>query len=426
MIQARESADCSVIFMPYSEFVKEAMQYYKSLPIETNALYKKYSLAIALPDNLNCGSNADADLDKMISQISEKTRIKFDVVVTNSFARSSNPSVQVTKAEDADEGTLENKSFKSSEDKLAAYINSKAKYFIKINTAKDAKSTLNILFATTGHLSTEVFVKNGESAKAEVSEFYFSSAAESATISVLHEVECAENSVMEINAFHNENEKTSVVSLCKGGTEEKAKLYLNSVYCGSNATKARSILNAKGQASRIEVTELAFGISSQQFDIDTAIINSTPYSSVSLESGVILDDLSKCMLKGFAKVADKTRGSISTIVEKGILMSKDAHMDALPDLSIDYSNEVKASHSASTTPIDQDALFYLTSRGIEESQARKLFISAFISKYISKISSPSAREIAMSIMLDKLDKKAFGTLSEITPRNIWMVARPTR
>ena len=408
--------------MLYQEFVKEATQYYKELPIETNELYKKYSVSIPLPEKAET-RHEDIELEEMVNQISEKTRIKFDAIVTNSFARSSNPNIKIIKAEEA-EKLLETKIFKSSEDKFAAYINAKAKYIVTITIGKETKSNINILFVSNNNLSAQVFVNAENSAKAEISEFYFSS--EEANVSLLHEIECKEKSVVEMNAFHNENDKTYVVSLCKGYTNERANLYINSIYCGSNATKARSILYANGQSSRIEVTELAFGVASQQFDLDTAIINSTPNSTVFLDSGVILDDMSKCMLKGFAKVADKTKGSVSQIVEKGILMSKEAHMDALPDLTIDYSNEVKASHSASTTPIDQEALFYLTSRGIDESQARKLFISAFISKYLSKISSPSAREISMSIMLDKLDKKNFGAITEITPRNVWMVSRPAR
>ncbi len=412
--------------MSYSKFKEEAMQYYQSLPIETNELYKKYSLGIALPGELNGNAGDHSDIEGMVSQISEKTRIRFDAVITNSFAKSINPSVVITRAEDAGRNLLEEKLFKSGDDKLAAYVNAKAKYFVTVDAGKGEQSSINILFASDGHLSTQVFVNVAESARLDVSEFYLTIAEGEAVLSVLHELKCQDHSTVELNMLHNEDTKTSVVSLCKGSTGKEARLSLNSVYCGSEATKARFILDAKGTSSRIDVTELASGIASQQFDLDTAIINSTPYSSVHLDSGVILDDMSKCMLKGFAKVADKTRGSVSTIVERGILLSKDAHMDALPDLSIDYSNDVKASHSASTTPIDQEALFYLTSRGLEESQARKLFVSAFISKYISKISSPSAREIAMSIMLDKLDKKEFGRISEITPRNIWVVQSHNR
>ncbi len=412
--------------MSYSDFVKEAMQYYRELPLEMNDLYKKYSVVMVLPEELVANADGKAGLEKMVSQISEKTRIKFDAVITDSYATSTNPLVSITKAEEFDNNLLQNKIFKSSDDKLAAYVNANAKYFVTIDVQNNRRASLNILFVNSGNLSAQVLVNAGEAAKADVSEFYLSTANEKATLSVLHELQCQNNSILELNALHNENANTTVVNLCKGNTGEQAQLLLNSVYCGGEATKARSVLDARGIASRVEVTELAFGISSQQFDLDNAVINSTPKSTVSLESGVILDDLSKCMLKGFAKVADKTRGSVSTIVEKGILLSKDAHMDALPDLSIDYSNEVKASHSASTAPIDPDALFYLTSRGIEESQARKLFVAAFISKYISKITSPFAREIAMSVMLDKLDKKTYGILSEITPRNVWVVQRPSR
>ncbi len=412
--------------MRYPEFVKEAVQCYQSLPTETNELYKKYSVNIDLPERLGTGCAAGgADLERTIREIGEKTRIRFDVIITSSFARSTSKSVRIAPAEEADPALLDGKLFKSGEDRLAAYINAHARHFVVIEAWKRMKSVINILFVNDGDLSVQVFLKAAEGAGLEVSEVYLSGTDRKATVSVLHEISGGNSSSIELNALHDEAAATSVVSLCKGSAGAGARLHLNMAYCGGGATKARSVLDARGDAGRIGVSEFAYGMASQQFDIDTSIINSTPYSSVSLDSGVILDDASRCMLKGFAKVADKTKGSVSTIVEKGILLSKDAHMDALPDLSIDYSNEVKASHSASTAPIDQDALFYLTSRGIEEGQARRLFVAAFISRYLSKIGAPAAREVAMSVMLDKLEKRSFGALSEVTPRNVWMV-KPAR
>ena len=95
------------------------------------------------------------------------------------------------------------------------------------------------------------------------------------------------------------------------------------------------------------------------------------------------------------------------------MLSKDAHIDALPDMAIDYSNEVKATHSASTSPIDKEVLFYLASRGIEEDSARRYFITAFIAKYLSNIDNGVASEVAMSIMLDKLEKEPLVTIPDV-------------
>jgi len=68
---------------------------------------------------------------------------------------------------------------------------------------------------------------------------------------------------------------------------------------------------------------------------------------------------------------------------KNILLSDDATVNAKPELEI-YANDVKCSHGTSTGKVDENALFYLKSRGIGEVNARKLLLHAFAHEVISK------------------------------------------
>ena len=55
-------------------------------------------------------------------------------------------------------------------------------------------------------------------------------------------------------------------------------------------------------------------------------------------------------LKGYAKIEKYTKGAFSNINQRGIIISEKAHIDALPDMSIDYSDQVSATHSAALLP----------------------------------------------------------------------------
>ncbi len=405
--------------MSYADFVNEAMQQYRSLPYEVNDLYKRYSVSVPLPEETGHGGpERQAGIEKLVSEISDKTRLKFDAIISDAHSESFNSMIRIIDAESAWEA-LEGKLFKSGENKLAAYVNGHAKTVVVLDLPDRSNEMFNILFVNSGNLSVQVLASVGEHASLGVSELYYSASDDGSTMSVLHEVSAAKGSRVELNALHNENEKTSIVNLCKVRSAERSKINANYVYCGGAATKSVCIMDSNGGSGNIDVMEFAYGSKSQNFDLNTTVLNSVPYSNTNLNSGVVLDDSSKCMLKGFAKVCEMTKGSCSKITERGILMSKDAHIDALPDMVIDYSNEVKATHSAATAPIDEEALFYLTSRGLDENKARKLFVAAFIAKYISAIQNPAMKEIAMSVALDKLDTKSFGVVSDITPRGIW-------
>lgn len=74
-----------------------------------------------------------------------------------------------------------------------------------------------------------------------------------------------------------------------------------------------------------------------------------------------------------------------------ILLSDDATMNTKPELEI-YADDVKCSHGTTTGQLDEEALFYLKSRGLGEDNARRLLTSAFIGDVISKITNDEVRE----------------------------------
>jgi Fe-S cluster assembly protein SufD len=69
---------------------------------------------------------------------------------------------------------------------------------------------------------------------------------------------------------------------------------------------------------------------------------------------------------------------------KNILLSDEAKMNTKPQLEI-YADDVKCSHGATTGQLDEDALFYLQSRGIPRSEARLLMLNAFLHEVIDQI-----------------------------------------
>lgn len=75
---------------------------------------------------------------------------------------------------------------------------------------------------------------------------------------------------------------------------------------------------------------------------------------------------------------------------KNILLNDDATINAKPELEI-YANDVKCSHGTSTGKVDENALFYLKSRGIGEESARRLLLHAFAHEVIGAIADENTR-----------------------------------
>jgi len=74
------------------------------------------------------------------------------------------------------------------------------------------------------------------------------------------------------------------------------------------------------------------------------------------------------------------------------LLSDSSKFLSKPELEI-YADDVKCSHGSSSGSIDQESIFYLRSRGINEQQAKRMMIEGFLAEVINKVKNEDVRNI---------------------------------
>ncbi|HYO76737.1 MAG TPA: SufD family Fe-S cluster assembly protein, partial [Thermoanaerobaculia bacterium] len=87
-------------------------------------------------------------------------------------------------------------------------------------------------------------------------------------------------------------------------------------------------------------------------------------------------------------------GAVKTVskqTNRNLLLSETAIVDSKPNLEI-HNNDVKCNHGSTIGQIDEEALFYLRSRGVGENEARSLLIFAFASEIADRIVIEPVRE----------------------------------
>ncbi len=87
---------------------------------------------------------------------------------------------------------------------------------------------------------------------------------------------------------------------------------------------------------------------------------------------------------------------------KTILLSDDATVNTKPQLEI-YANDVKCSHGSSTGHLDEEAMFYLRSRGLSEESAKRMLLYAFASDVVDTIRIEPLRAYANDLISKQLD-----------------------
>jgi Fe-S cluster assembly protein SufD len=105
----------------------------------------------------------------------------------------------------------------------------------------------------------------------------------------------------------------------------------------------------------------------------------------------IADDKSTVLFNGFILVEPNAQKTDAYQNSKNILLNDNATIFARPQLEI-YADDVKCSHGSSTGALNEDALFYLKARGIDEQTAQKLLLKAFYADIIESIENTDIRE----------------------------------
>jgi len=101
----------------------------------------------------------------------------------------------------------------------------------------------------------------------------------------------------------------------------------------------------------------------------------------------IADDAGRGVFNGKLVVHPGADGTAAAQTSANILLSDRAEIDTKPELEI-YADDVVASHGATVGQLDEQALFYLRSRGIGEADARHILIQAFCQEVVDEIANP--------------------------------------
>ena len=145
----------------------------------------------------------------------------------------------------------------------------------------------------------------------------------------------------------------------------------------------------KGEGAYAEHVDIIFGNKNQAFDITANLTHLAPSTRGRVSANCVLKDTAKSTFKGMIKICKNARASESYLAGHAILLDKGARSDAIPGLEIE-TNEVKATHSASVTQVDEEQMFYLMSRGFSRDSARRVIVDGFLEP-LSRRMSPKAR-----------------------------------
>ena len=182
-------------------------------------------------------------------------------------------------------------------------------------------------------------------------------------ISAVNEIVVEENARLDFCILQNDREQVAQVCNTYAYQESNSHFNINTITTGGNLIRNKLHIKLDGMNVETHLFGLAMGGGSQLIDNHTAVTHAKPNCfSNQLYKG-IMDGSSLGVFNGKIMVMKDAQKTNAYQSNKNILLSDNAAMYAKPQLEI-FADDVKCSHGATTGQIDEEALFYLRTRGI--------------------------------------------------------------
>ena len=169
--------------------------------------------------------------------------------------------------------------------------------------------------------------------------------------------------------------------------------------------EAETILAEPGGFS--EMLGVFFADEDQHFDHRSIQDHVAPNCTSDLLYKGALRDHSRAVYSGWVHVRPDAQKTNAMQTSRNIVLSEHAKADAIPNLEIE-ANDVRCGHAASVGPVDEDAIFYLMSRGIPRAEAERLIVSGFFQEVLDRVKIDEVREGAEQAIQDELERAALG------------------
>lgn len=169
--------------------------------------------------------------------------------------------------------------------------------------------------------------------------------------------------------------------------------------------EAETILAEPGGFS--EMLGVFFADGEQHFDHRTLQDHVAPNCRSDLLYKGALRDHSRAVYSGWVHVRPDAQKTNAMQTSRNIVLSEHAKADAIPNLEIE-ANDVRCGHAASVGPVDDEAIFYLQSRGITREDAERLIVTGFFQEVLDRVTIDEVRQGAEAAIARELAGGARG------------------
>jgi Fe-S cluster assembly protein SufD len=247
-----------------------------------------------------------------------------------------------------------------------------------------------------------VLVIAGENSSATIIESYAGVKEEVSFTNAVVEIVLKEAARLEHYRVQDESASAFHVATTRAALGRNSSFDTTNITLGAQLSRHNLSVIMDHEGAECWVDGLYIVGTGQHADTHSVIDHKQPHcTSHQLYKG-ILDGKARAVFNGKVFVRHGAQKTDAMQTNKNLLLSNDAHVDTKPQLEI-FADDVKCAHGAAIGQLDEDELFYLSTRGIHSDLARNLLTYGFAEEVIGKIKIESIKTQLDEAVLHRLN-----------------------
>jgi len=278
--------------------------------------------------------------------------------------------------------------------------------FIKVEKGIKPAKPIFILFVTTEAsepmvTSPRVLVDADRESEVTVIEKYVDFGGAPGFSNAVTEVAVGENASVNHYRLHMESMNGYHVSNISVEQLNNSRFSTNSFSFGGGLVRNNLEIRLNGENCDAVLNGLSALVDNQHVDNHTLVDHIKPHcESHELYKGIYNDE-SKGVFSGSIIVRPDAQKTNAIQSNQSILLSDKASIDTKPQLKI-WADDVKCTHGATIGQLDENAMFYIRSRGVPKEEARNILVHAFASDVINQVKIEALKEHLEEELIKKL------------------------
>lgn len=280
--------------------------------------------------------------------------------------------------------------------------------FIYVPAEKIVEEPIHIIFITASgneKILTQprnLFVAEKNS-QVTIIEHYVGNEGEIYFTNSVTEIVAEENAVVDHIKLQEESKKAFHIARMEVDQERSSNFSSHLISTGGDLTRNDFNARFNDEGGECTLNGLYMIDGTQLFDAHTLMDHAKPHCNSHEHYKGILDEKSRGVFNGKIIVRQDAQKTNAFQENNSILLSDEALVNTKPQLEI-FADDVKCSHGATIGQMDDDAKFYLKSRGIGEEASKGILLHAFASDVITSIKIESVRNYIEKIITDKFNQ----------------------